>query len=133
MSKLREIFCTCYMWPWFYFSLTTTQYKLCTSCFVDGVVFSHNTALCGVLRDLRPRDISQRKAMQRRAKLQRFSSADLCITFRVLTSIAVSLAVHNRVWLWRRTVRYALVRSLLSLTALPNSSSESSSSFFFVQ
>ena len=44
MSKLRDIFCTCCLWPWLGPPLTTMQYILRTSGFVDDVIISHNCA-----------------------------------------------------------------------------------------
>ena len=41
MSKLHHIFCTCFLWPWLSHFLTHF-YTLCTSGFVDDVMFSHN-------------------------------------------------------------------------------------------
>jgi len=40
-SKHHEIFYICYLWPWLGPSLTTMN-TLCTSGFVDGIIFSHN-------------------------------------------------------------------------------------------
>ena len=37
----QYIFCTCYLWPWLGPPLTTLQ-RLCTSGFVDDVMFSHS-------------------------------------------------------------------------------------------
>jgi len=39
----HEICCRCYLWPWLGPPLTVAQYvMLCTSGFVDDIMFSHN-------------------------------------------------------------------------------------------
>jgi len=43
MSEFHKIFLTRYLWAWFCLSQMTVQ-TLCTSGFVDDVVFSHNAA-----------------------------------------------------------------------------------------
>jgi len=60
MSKLHEIFCTCYLWPWLS-RLLTTVHLLCTSEFVEclpimgymvrGHTHTHTTVLWPFFRD----------------------------------------------------------------------------------
>ena len=80
---------------------------LCICGFMDDAICSYHRA-CGVRRGLRPKNVNHRETMQREAELQRFSPPPLsALSPAEWHSSAVSLALHNGVWLWRRTVSCA--------------------------
>jgi len=96
MSKLHKIFCT--------LSGTVTRSSDDNVLpFLWMTLFSHDRAYVLYSEAYgRPTDVSQRQATQRRAEIQCFSFVPSALPSADWHPSAVSLAVHHRVWLWRR-------------------------------
>ena len=96
-------FCTCYLWSWLGSALTTVQYvmhfRLCG--------WRHGTCPIGLGLQAYSRGMSVSGS-----QMQRGGASALQLR-PCLTLSAVSITIHNGVWLLRRTMRCARERSLV--------------------